>query len=137
MSHLSHIKTQIKNAQILQEVLQELITDEVDGILTGATLEYNAAIQDPFGNSKIAEFVIRRTQNYKGGYDFGFKLTESGEYEFLCRDGSKYYGEKFLQALMPKYAHHQTIATLQEQGFTIESEVEENGQIKLIAGKWA
>ncbi len=61
-----------------------MINSGLGGILTGAYLETNSAIQDPFGNSKIAEFVIRRQQSYEGGYDFGFKLIET-EYEFLTR----------------------------------------------------
>ncbi|EAW35139.1 DUF1257 domain-containing protein [Lyngbya sp. PCC 8106] len=137
MSHLTHIKTTIKNSVVLDQVLQAMISDELDGILTGAYLEYNNAIQDPFGNSKIAEFVIRRKQNFQGGYDFGFKVTETGEYEFLTRDGSKYDAKEFMQKLLPWYARENTLYSLQSQGFDIESQIEENGQVKIIAGKWA
>ncbi|MBW4680632.1 MAG: DUF1257 domain-containing protein [Microcoleus vaginatus WJT46-NPBG5] len=137
MSHLTHIKTQIKNATVLEKVLNDMIESGLDGILAGAYLETNSAIHDPFGNSKIAEFVIRRKQNYQGGYDFGFKLTDSGEFEFLTRDGSKRTAQKFMQELLPRYARENTIAALAAQGFEIESQVEADGVIKIVAGKWA
>ena len=137
MSHLTHIKTQIKNATVLEKVLNDMIATGLDGILAGAYLETNSAIHDPFGNSKIAEFVIRRKQNYQGGYDFGFKLTDSGEFEFLSRNGSTQSAQKFMKELMPWYARENTIAALATQGFEIESQSEEDGVIKIVAGKWA
>lgn len=136
MSHLTHIKTTIKNSVVLEQVLKEMISDELDGILTEAYLEYNSAIQDPFGNSKIAEFVIRRKQNFQGGYDFGFKIIEKGEFEFLTRDGSKYDAQIFMQKLIPWYARENTLYSLRLLGFEIESQIEENGQVKIVAGKW-
>jgi len=136
MSHLTHIKTSLKNPQVLEKVLQQLIDSELDGILTGAYLEHNSAIHDPFGNSKIAEFVIRRQQSYQGGYDFGFKMTESGEFEFLTRNGSTRDAQEFMAALMPIYARENTIATLQAQGFEIESQISEDGIVRIVSGKW-
>jgi len=136
MSHLSHIKTTIKNAIVLESILNQMITDGLDGILTGAYLDRNAEIHDPFGNSKLAELVVRRKQNYKGGYDFGFKLVED-EFEFLTRDGSKRDAKKFMETLLPWYARENAIAALVAQGFEIESQIEEDGTVKIVAGKWS
>lgn len=113
-----------------------MIASELDGILAGAHLDRNAQIHDPFGNSKLAEFVVRRKQNYQGGYDFGFKLI-GDEFEFLTRDGSKRDAQKFMKALLPWYARENAIAALISQGFEIESQIEEDGTVKIIAGKWA
>ncbi|MEG4503800.1 DUF1257 domain-containing protein [Microcoleus sp. F6_B4] len=137
MSHLSVIRTQIKNPIVLQQVLQEMIQSGLDGILTGAYLETNAQIHDPFGNSKLAEFVIRRKQSYQGGYDFGFKLIEgTEEFEFLTCEGSQQAAKKFMQEILPLYARENTLAALNAQGFNIESQTEENGEIVMIGGKW-
>ena len=136
MSHLTHLKTTLKNPQVLEQVLQQMINSGLNGILAGAYLEINSAIFDPFGNSKIADFVIRRKQSFKGGYDFGFKMTDSGEFEFLTRDGSKRDAQQFMQELLVWYARENTIAALQAQGFEIESQIDENGTLKIIAGKW-
>ncbi|NQE36743.1 DUF1257 domain-containing protein [Microcoleus asticus] len=136
MSHLTHLRTQIKNPIVLQQVLQEMIESRLDGILTGAYLESNAQIHDPFGNSKLAEFVIRRKQSYQGGYDFGFKLIERDEFEFLTRDGSQRDAKKFMEQLLPWYARENTLAALKAQGFNIESQTEENGEVVIVAGKW-
>ncbi|MFP4336408.1 MAG: DUF1257 domain-containing protein [Halothece sp.] len=137
MSHLTHLKTKIKNAIALEKVLNQMINSGLNGILEGAYLETNSAIHDPFGNSKIAEFVIRRQQSYEGGYDFGFKMTETGEFEFLSRNGSSRDARAFMEALLPWYARENTIISLQAQGFEIESQIEENGTVKIIAGKWS
>jgi len=137
MSHLSVIRTQIKNPLVLHQVLQEMIESGLNGILAGAYLETNTHIHDPFGNSKLAEFVIRRKQIYQGGYDFGFKLIEgTEEFEFLTRDGSKQAAKKFMEQLLPWYARENTLAALKAQGFNIESQVEENGELVIVAGKW-
>ncbi len=74
-----------------------MIESGLNGILAGAYLETNTHIHDPFGNSKLAEFVIRRKQSYQGGYDFGFKLIKTEECEFLTRDGSKRDAKIFMQ----------------------------------------
>ena len=137
MSHLTHIRTQIKNPIVLQQVIEKMIESGLDGILTGAYLETNTQIHDPFGNSKLAEFVIRRKQSYQGGYDFGFKLVEgTDQFEFLTRDGSIQAAKKFMQELRPWYARENTLAALKAQGFNIESQVEENGEVVIVAGKW-
>lgn len=136
MSHLTHIRTQIKNPIVLQQILEEMIESGLNGILAGAYLETNTHIHDPFGNSKLAEFVIRRKQSYQGGYDFGFKLIETEEFEFLTRDGSKRDAKIFMQELLPWYARENTLAALKAQGFNIESQTEENGEVVIVAGKW-
>lgn len=135
MSHLSHIKTTIKNAIVLESILNQMITDGLDGILIEAYLDRNAEINDPFGNSKLAELVVRRKQNYQGGYDFGFKLVED-EFEFLTRDGSKRDAQKFMETLLPWYARENAIAALIAQGYQIESQTEQDGTVKIVAGKW-
>ena len=136
MSHLSVIKTTIKNPIVLESILNQMIANGLNGILTGARLDQNADIHDPFGNSKLAEFVIRRRQSYQGGYDFGFKLV-GDEFEFLTRDGSRRDSQKFMEALLPWYARENAIAALIAQGFEIESQVEEDGTVKIVAEKWA
>ncbi|MBD2499850.1 DUF1257 domain-containing protein [Anabaena azotica] len=136
MSHLTHIRTTIKNQQVLEKTLSQMIEDGLNGILAGAKLEHNTEIHDPFGNSKVAELVIRRLQSFQGGYDFGFKLSDSEEFEFLTRDGSKWDAHKFMEALTPWYARENAIASLVAQGFDIESIHEENGEVKIKAGKW-
>ncbi|GDZ96343.1 protein of unknown function DUF1257 [Planktothrix agardhii CCAP 1459/11A] len=73
MSHLTTIKTSIKSHVILERVLHKLLQSQLD-ILTGATLETNSVIKDYYGNSTIADFVIRRPNH---NYDMG--LSSDGE----------------------------------------------------------
>lgn len=113
-----------------------MIASGLDGILTGARLETGAEISDPFGHSKLANFVIRRQQSFQGGYDFGFRVTETGEYEFLTRDGSKRDARTFMEKLKPQYAKEATLAALLSQGFDIQSVTEQNGEVVIVAGQW-
>ncbi|WP_083616981.1 DUF1257 domain-containing protein, partial [Planktothrix paucivesiculata] len=129
--HLTTIKTSIKDRFILKQVLNKLIESQLD-ILTGATLETNSVIEDYYGNSIIADFVIRRPRH---NYDLGFKLNSQGEYEFIS-DNDAWGKTKFMEALLPMYARENTIYQLLAQGFEIESQTENDGTIKIVAGKW-
>ena len=131
MSHLTTIKTSIKSHVILERVLHKLLQSQLD-ILTGATLETNSIIKDYYGNSTIADFVIRRP---KHNYNLGFKLNSQGEYEFIS-DNDAWGKTKFMEALLPMYARENTIYQLLAQGFEIESQTENDGTIKIVAGKW-
>lgn len=130
MSHLTTIKTSIKNPIILEQTLSKLI-ESLD-ILAGTTLETNSIIKDFYGNSTIADFVIRRPYER---YDLGFKLNAQGEYEFIS-DNDARGKTKFIAALLPMYAKENTIYQLLAQGFEIESQIENDGTIKIVAGKW-
>ncbi|CAD5984921.1 DUF1257 domain-containing protein [Planktothrix agardhii] len=132
MSHLTTIKTSIKSHVILERVLHKLLQSQLD-ILTGATLETNSIIKDYYGNSTIADFVIRRPQH---NYNLGFKLNSQGEYEFIS-DNDAWGKTKFMEALLPMYARENTIYQLLAQGFEIESQTENDGTIKIVAGKWS
>ena len=131
MSHLTTIKTSIKSHVILERVLHKLLQSQLD-ILTGATLETNSIIKDYYGNSTIADFVIRRPRH---NYNLGFKLNSQGEYEFIS-DNDAWGKTKFMEALLPLYARENTIYQLLAQGFEIESQTENDGTIKIVAGKW-
>lgn len=131
MSHLTNIQTQIKNADILEKVLIQMIDT---GAIIGY-LEHNSAIQDYYGgSSEIADFVIRR-ESQGNGYDFGFKRVE--EEFIMAYDEDMRDTEDIMQKLLPLYARETAIASLILQGYEIESQVEENGEIKIIAGKWS
>ncbi|GDZ95128.1 hypothetical protein PA905_33670 [Planktothrix agardhii CCAP 1459/11A] len=73
MSHLTTIKTSIKDRFVLRKVLEKLLQSRLD-ILTGATLETNSIIKDYYGNSTIADFVIRRPQH---NYNCAIRLTKN------------------------------------------------------------
>lgn len=63
MSHLTTIKTRIKNSTVLEQVLVQLISTasiKGDTLFTNASLVRNGIVSDYFGNSTVADFVIRR-----------------------------------------------------------------------------
>lgn len=123
MSHFTTIKIQIKNGEILHEVLQEL----------GYQVECNTTVRGYRGNTTQAEYVIRQNN----GYDLGFR--HSGEIYEIVSDfwGAKINQTEFVNSISQKYAHKTLIQSVNEQGFDIEEEeVLEDGTVRVVVGKW-
>jgi len=123
MSHFTTIKVQIKQGEILHQVLQEL----------GYEVEQNTKVRGYIGNTTQAEYVIRQ----KNGYDLGFR--KQGENYELVADfwGAKINQQEFVNNITQKYAHKTLMETIQTEGFNIEEEeVLEDGTVRVIVGRW-
>lgn len=124
MSHFSTIKVEIKNGEILHQVLQEL----------GYKVERNVAVRGYQGDTTQAEYVVRQPNRY----DLGFR--RNGDNYELVADfwGARINEQQFINSITQKYAHKTLIATVQEQGFHIEEEeVLEDGTVRVLVGRWA
>ncbi|QDZ41277.1 DUF1257 domain-containing protein [Euhalothece natronophila Z-M001] len=123
MSHFSTIKIQIKNGDILQQILTEL----------GYQVETNAQVRGYQGNRTNADYVIRQNN----GYDLGFRNNQ-GNYELVADFWGASINEKeFLNQINQKYAHRTLMETVEEEGFDVEEEeVLEDGTVKVVVGKW-
>jgi hypothetical protein len=123
MSHFTTIKIQLKNGEILHQVLLEC----------GYQVECNTDVRGYQGNTTRAEYVIRQTN----GYDIGFRF--SGEtYEVVSDWGFARINQKeFVDTLNQKYAHKMLRQSIQEQGFNLEAEeILEDGSVRVVVGKW-
>lgn len=125
MSHFSRIKVEIKNGEVLHEVLQEL----------GYVVECNTQVRGYQGDKIQAEYVIRRSN----GYDLGFHRSDGDDRYELVADfwGARINQQEFLNPILQKYAHKTLIASVQFQGFDIETqETLEDGTVRVVVGKW-
>ncbi|MBZ8178765.1 DUF1257 domain-containing protein [Oscillatoria salina] len=123
MSHFSTIKVQIKQGEILNEVLQEL----------GYNVELNTTVRGYHGDTTNAEYVIRQAN----GYDLGFR--RNGENYELVADfwGAKIDRQDFVHKISQKYAHKTLMATVKEQGFNVEEqETLADGTVRVVVGSW-
>lgn len=123
MSHFTTIKVQIKNGDILRQVLQEL----------GYKVECNTMVRGYMGNKTKADYVVRQIN----GYDLGFRLA--GENYELVADfwGAQIDEQEFINAITQKYAHKSLMTTVQSQGFTIEQEETlADGTVRVVVGRW-
>ncbi|MGE5658740.1 MAG: DUF1257 domain-containing protein [Actinomycetota bacterium] len=123
MSHFSTIKVQIKNGEVLHQVLQEL----------GYQVECNTAVRGYQGDTVQAEYVIRQPNRY----DLGFR--RNGEDYELIADfwGARINQQQFISSITQKYAHKTLMAAVQEQGFTLEEEETlEDGTLRVVVGRW-
>ena len=123
MSHFSTIKLQIKNGEVLQEVLQEL----------GHSVEVDVKVRGYRGDSTYAEYVIRQNN----GYDIGFR-RQGEDYEIIADFwGAKINQKQFVNNISQKYAHKTLMTTVEEQGFNVEEqETLEDGTVRVVVGRW-
>lgn len=99
--------------------------------------------------AQTAEIIIPRRHVGGAANDIGFKLQEDGTYEAIISDydsrsnrarqgthwkGPGSYNGDWLNKLNQRYAYHNLKEELSNQGFFIESENEENGEIFLEVG---
>lgn len=125
MSHFTTIKVQIKNGEVLHQVLQEL----------GYQVEQDAEVRGYRGDKTRANYVIRRSN----GYDLGFRRKDGDENYELIADfwGAHINQQQFVNQIQQKYAHKMLLQTVAEQGYAIEEEeVLEDGSVKLVVGRW-
>ncbi|HEY9597261.1 MAG TPA: DUF1257 domain-containing protein [Cyanophyceae cyanobacterium] len=123
MSHFTTIQIQIKNGEILNQVLQEL----------GYQVEYNKKVRGYAGKKTDADYVIRQDN----GYDLGFR--RQGEIYELVADfwGARIDEKAFVNSINQKYAHKMLMIAVQEQGFNLEEEeVLEDGTVRVVVGRW-
>jgi Protein of unknown function (DUF1257) len=123
MSHFTTIKVQIKNGEILHQVLKEL----------GHNIECNTFVRGYQGDTTEAEYVIRQ----KNGYDLGFR-RQGENYEIVADFwGARINQQEFINSISQKYAHKTLMATVHEQGFNIEDEeILEDGTVRVVVGRW-
>ncbi|MEA5576193.1 DUF1257 domain-containing protein [Anabaena sp. UHCC 0451] len=123
MSHFTTIKVQIKNGDVLHQILQEL----------GYQVELNSQVRGYMGDKTHAEYVIKQSN----GYDLGFR--KNGENYELVADfwGAKINQQEFINNISQKYAHKTLMETIQTEGFNVEEEeVLADGTVRVLVGRW-
>jgi Protein of unknown function (DUF1257) len=124
MSHFTTIKVQIKNSEVLANVLAEL----------GYQVELNTKIRGYEGDKTHAEYVIRQSN----GYDLGFRKDGDDNYELVADFwGAGINQTQFINQIQQKYAHQTLLYTAESQGYTIEAEeVMQDGTVRVVVGRW-
>ncbi|MEG4110671.1 MULTISPECIES: DUF1257 domain-containing protein [Microcoleus] len=123
MSHFTTIKVQIKNGELLHQVLEEL----------GYQVECNVQVRGYRGDKTNAEYVIRQSN----GYDLGFR--RSGEDYELVADfwGARINQQEFVNSISQKYARKSLMAAVQSEGFNVEEEETlADGTLRVVVGRW-
>ncbi|MEI6381959.1 MAG: DUF1257 domain-containing protein [Cyanobacteriota bacterium ELA615] len=123
MSHFTSIKVQIKNGEILKDILQEL----------GYQVEVDTNIRGYQGNQTQAQYVIRQDN----GYDLGFR-SQGDNYELVADFwGARINQQEFLNQISQKYAHKTLLSQVEQEGFSVEQEeVLSDGTVRVVIGKW-
>jgi hypothetical protein len=131
MSHFSTVKTQIKNKDHLVSALKQMDYS----VKTG-----NFQCRGYQGNTQSVEILI---ENKGSGYDMGFR-NNNGNYELVA----DWYGIKGVNSdqlinniqteitkienkIKQEYAYNTVKEKLLDQGFEIDEELRENGEIRI------
>ena len=124
MSHFTTIKVQIKNSEILADVLTEL----------GHKFETDTQVRGYRGDKTNAEYVIRRSNSY----DIGFRKGNDDNYEIVADFSAAGINQsQFVNEIQQKYAHQMLLHTATTQGYSIEAEeVMEDGTVRVVVGRW-
>jgi hypothetical protein len=123
MSHFTTIQVQITNGETLEQVLQEL----------DYQVDRDAMVRGYAGNKIKADYVVRQAN----GYDLGFR--KRGENYELIADfwGAQIDEKAFVNEVSRRYAHKSLLASVQNQGFTIEQEETlKDGSVRVVVGRW-
>ena len=145
MSHYTKVKTRLTNKESLLKALEDMgfVKEQVKVSDVAMRLEgYNGDLRQD-----TAEIILPRKHVGGASNDIGFKLQEDGTYGAIISEydqnnsaadyKSKYakgchgYSATWLKRLNQRYAYHQVKEQISSQGFFIESESEENGEILL------
>ena len=124
MSHFTTIKVQIKNSEVLANVLNDL----------GHKVDLNTQVRGYQGDRTNAEYVIRQ----HNGYDLGFRKDGDDNYELIADFwGAGINQTQFVNQIQQKYAHQMLLHTAATQGYSIEAEeVMEDGTVRVVVGRW-
>lgn len=134
MSHMTEVKTQIKDLVCLKETLQELGFSFAE-----ATAEQKVWVRGWNGMREAADLVI----NTQSSYDIGLRIKSDGTYEFLAdwwgvESHAGFTQEEFTQKVLPKYSYRKVLAEAKARGFSLAEETRSEDQtIKLVVRKWA
>jgi Protein of unknown function (DUF1257) len=121
MSHFTRIKTKMTEKVYLLHALEDM----------GYPYEEGGAVGGYRNNRAAAEIKITTTSP---GYDIGFVKSSDG-YEVVADWwGVKGVSQKtFMEQLSQRYAYHLTRAKLEEQGFSLVNEAQQqDGRIHLV-----
>lgn len=145
MSHYTKCKTKIKSKSALLKALNDMgFSNSMMRVSEQAMqLEgYEGKLRD-----QTAEIIIPRHHVGGAANDIGFKLQEDGTWGAIISEydshsgvashkskyakGTRGYDQDWLKSLNQRYAYHNLKDQATAQGFLIESEREENGQVYL------
>ena len=120
MSHVSQVKTQIKDLKCLQETIKAY----------GFSYYEGEALVSQFASVNGTKVDIAMDMN--GNRNLGFNKNADGTYEF-CGDfyGLKDDEETFVNKFVQKYSVIKIKAALKKKGMTF-TETTDNGTIKLV-----
>ena len=129
MSHFTTVQTKLKDLSMLKTAVEDLG-------LTFLESQELLEVRGYQGNVEKSKLIIRATDHY----DIGVQETANG-YTFVADWGgiemeTGLKEEQWVNRLTQRYSYHKVIAEVTQRGFTLEEEVDEEGEIRLTVRRW-
>ncbi len=129
MSHFTTVQTKLKDLVCIRKAVQDLG-------LTFVESETPVEVRGYQGATTKANLVTKATNHY----DIALRQTASGytlEADWWGIEMETGLKEKdWVERFNKRYAYNKVIAEVTNRGFTLEEEVDEEGEIKLTVRKW-
>ncbi len=129
MSHFTTVKTKLKDLVCVKQAVEDLGLTFVEG-------KEDVVVRGYQGAAEKSKLVIRATDNY----DIGLKQTAEG-FELMAdwwgiemETGLK--EKDWVDRFNQRYAYHKVLSEIKSKGFTLEEEVDQEGEIQLTVRKW-
>jgi hypothetical protein len=133
MSHITEVKTQIKDLVCLKKALDELG-------YTWQEAQPGQALRVRGWNQTQAEADL--VLGTKSSYDIGVRLRADGTYEFLAdwwgvESHAGFTQDAFMRQVLPRYSYHKVVAEVKARGYDIVAEEASGDQsLKVTVRKW-
>jgi uncharacterized protein DUF1257 len=133
VSHMTEVKTQIKDLVCIKSTLQEL------GYSFAEVSDQQKVYVRGWNNAKLEADLVIRTGS---PYDVGLKLLQDGKYEFVADWWAieTYTGMKqqeWTQNIVQTYSYNKVLTEVKKKGFQIvEQEEREDKSLKVMVRRW-
>ncbi|GKQ41108.1 DUF1257 domain-containing protein [Streptomyces sp. A012304] len=133
MSHFTRVRTALREPDLLVQALATL------GFTTVETHDTPQPLYGYQGDARPerAEVIVRRAHIGRLSNDIGFRRRADGTFEAVISayDRSR-YNEPWLTGLARAYGHAAALRYAEDNGYEVDSDVEENGRRRLVLRRY-
>jgi hypothetical protein len=133
MSHFTRVRTALRDPDLLVQALAAV------GFTTVETHDTPQTLYGYQGDARPdrAEVIIRRTHIGRLSNDIGFRRRDDGTFEAVISEYDRSrYDQPWLTKLSRAYGHAAALRYAEDNGYEVDSDVEENGRRRLVLRRY-
>lgn len=133
MSHFTRVRTALRDPDLLVQALATL------GFTTIETHDTPQTLYGYRGDARPerAEVIIRRAHIGRLSNDIGFRRRDDGTFEAVISEyDSHRYDQPWLTRLARTYGHTAALRYAEDNGYEVDTDVEEDGRRRLVLRRY-